>query len=170
MSSCTASQDHAGCAIERPTPKLHQVPLRKCSGETKTEIIASGRQHFPVADDWAHILRIVVPRAAAKEAVIIRVFTYPFPNVASHIIQTIAVRLLLTHRMRLSVTVAIKPPHRIKVITATIFGLAAAIAGVLPFRTCWQAILLAGLGIQLLNELLGIIPAHVLHRAGVTAA
>ena len=61
------------------------------------------------------------------------------------------------------------PRYAVYVVAAAVFLRAFGTAGVLPFRFTRQPVLFAGLGIEFLQESLHVIPAYLLHRAGISA-
>src|ERR1019366_7215854 len=67
------------------------------------------------------------------------------------------------------VAVLVVPRNAIWVAAAAVFGFDAAIASVLPFFIIRQPVLPAGLGVELFQEFLHVVPAHLFHGAGVAA-
>ena len=140
----------------KPKVKGHGVsslPLRYAtlwerSGKTETEDAAPFRGLAPEAPGRAHVLRSVEPRATTQHALLaasaITVF-HPFTHVAAHVVQAVAVRLLLAYGVGLVAAVAVIPRHRVDIAAAAVFALAATVAGVFPFRFTGQAVLFAGL-------------------------
>ena len=121
---------------------------------------------------------IPLPRAAicrgAVVAVVIDVL-YPFPHVAAHVVQAPGIGLLGGDRVGRLAAVACRfcepaiPADAVQIVAAAVFLLRPRAAGVFPFRFTRQAVLFPGLGVERLDECLGIVPVHLLHRAIVAA-
>ena len=95
----------------------------------------------------------------------------PFPDIAAHVINSQLIWLLLPHRVRLASAIILEPSHLIEctrpAVLKTFRCLFASTAGILPlcFRRQTKCKCRRLLTIQLLHEILAILPGHLLNRS-----
>ena len=83
---------------------------------------------------------VVAPAAAAAAALVAVGIPAPFPNIAAHVVQAVAVRLFLRYWVCLASAVATIPAHFVQIAAAAVLKFLSAFCRILPFVYCWQAI------------------------------
>ena len=113
------------------------------SEEANSDAADSDRGVVPATvGDFAEV-RIVVPTTTSADAAgrIVRMFIEaPLEDVATHIIQPIAIRFLLTYTMRLPYTIYREPTHFVQVITSCIGVILYSSGCIFPLGFRWKTI------------------------------